>query len=615
MRVLLLCHAFNSLAQRLHIELRDRGHEVSVELDIHDSVTEEAVALFRPDLVLAPFLKRAIPESVWRTYRCLIVHPGIIGDRGPSALDWAILRGERQWGVTVVEASAVFDAGDIWATRVFPMRNATKGGLYRNEVTEAAVACTFEAIEKISCGKELPQPLDYSRPDVLGRPHAPIRKTDRHVDWEQQDADEILLRIRSADGAPGVAAEWLGEEFHFYDAHPEGRLTGKPGQVIAQRNGAVCVGTQNGAVWIGHLRRNSRDGLPPLKLPALAVLGQERLKDVPALSPVDARTYSDLWYEELGEVGYLHFPFYNGAMSVDHCERLRRAVQEAKSRPTRVIVLLGGPDFWSNGIHLSVIENATSPAEESWRNIEAMDDLVREIIDTPRHITISALQGNAGAGGAFLALAADHVWARSGIVLNPHYKGMGNLYGSEYWTYLLPRRTGQDKASAIAEARLPVGTAEARRWRLIEESFGESPERFVSFVKERAEILAKDRAFPLLIKEKGQRRKEDEAIKPLATYRAEELERMKLNFFGFDPSYHIARYNFIRHVPKSRTPSYLATYRSTNSRKAERPIAPNDQSVGLAEHSPSPLPSRENAFEAPQSKRGLSPRSSSNAAR
>jgi putative two-component system protein, hydrogenase maturation factor HypX/HoxX len=294
-------------------------------------------------------------------------------------------------------------------------------------------------------------------------------------------------------------------------------------------------------------------------------LGKQQLADVPELLSSAGRTYRDLWYEEQDGVGYLHFPFYNGAMSVDHCQRLRRALQVAKSRPTKVIALLGGPDFWSNGIHLAVIENAASPAEESWRNIQAMDDLVLEIVDTPHHITISALQGNAGAGGVFLALAADHVWARNGIVLNPHYKGMGNLYGSEYWTYLLPRRSGQCKAKEIAEARLPVGTAEARRWRLIDDGFGENPEKFISLVKERAEALALDPSLPCLLEEKRRRRREDEAAKPLASYRSEELERMKLNFFGFDPSYHIARYNFIRHVPKSRTPSYLARHRSTSS--------------------------------------------------
>ena len=61
-------------------------------------------------------------------------------------------------------------------------------------------------------------------------------------------------------------------------------------------------------------------------------------------------------------------------------------------------------------------------------------------------------RGNAGAGGCFLALAADQVWAHGGVVLNPHYKNMGNLYGSEYWTYLLPRRVGEAGARCVERA-------------------------------------------------------------------------------------------------------------------------------------------------------------------
>ena len=81
MRILLLTHSFNSLSQRLFGLLRAQGHEVSVELDIADSVTEDAVALFRPDVVLAPFLKRRIPQSVCAHTVCLVVHPGVPGER------------------------------------------------------------------------------------------------------------------------------------------------------------------------------------------------------------------------------------------------------------------------------------------------------------------------------------------------------------------------------------------------------------------------------------------------------------------------------------------------------------------------------------------------------
>ena len=140
-------------------------------------------------------------------------------------------------------------------------------------------------------------------------------------------------------------------------------------------------------------------------------------------------------------------------MGTEQCERLRQAFVEARRRDTRVIVLAGGPDFWSNGMHLNLIEAADSAADESWRNINAIDDLALEIIDTKSHLTVAALQGSAGAGGVFLARAADEVWAREGVILNPHYKDMGNLYGSEYWSYLLPRYAGADNAVRITRAR------------------------------------------------------------------------------------------------------------------------------------------------------------------
>src|SRR4029453_6910810 len=57
-------------------------------------------------------------------------------------------------------------------------------------------------------------------------------------------------------------------------------------------------------------------------------------------------------------------------------------------------------------------------------------------------LVVSALIGDAAAGGVPFALAADRVYAREDVVLNPYYGHMGGLYGSEYWTYLLPRRVG-----------------------------------------------------------------------------------------------------------------------------------------------------------------------------
>ena len=564
MKILFLTHSFNSLAQRLWVELTRRGHEVSIEFDINDNVAVEAVALFRPDLVIAPFLKRAIPEAVWRERVCLVVHPGIPGDRGPSALDWAIMNGETEWGVTVLQANAVMDGGDIWATRGFPMRAARKSSLYRNEVTEAATAAVLEAVEKFEQGGFKPTPLDYANPAVRGSERPLMKQEARRIDWTRDDTATVLKKIRAADSVPGLADRLQGVDCWLFNAHPEGALRGaQPGAVIAQRQGALCRATVDGAVWITHARRKSDQ--PTFKLPAAQAIPEAAAgvpeAALPTLPPREASTWQDIAYEEEGGVGFLHFDFHNGAMSAVDCLRLRDAFVEAGKRDTKVIVLMGGPDFWSNGIHLNAIESADSPADASWANIVAMDDLCRAILDCGSHYVVAAMQGNAGAGGVFLALTADCVLAREGVILNPHYKGMGNLYGSEYWTYLLPRRVGDERAQAITQNRLPIGAREAVAQGLIDACFGADVPAFVAAVKAQAMALAARPDLAQLIEDKRAARARDETAKPLEAYRTEELERMRLNFYGFDPSYHVARYHFVHRVPHAWTPLHLARHR------------------------------------------------------
>ena len=564
MKILFLTHAFNGLAQRLFVELRALGHEVSIEIDVNDALTAQAIALARPDVVIAPFLKRAIPESVWKAVPCLVVHPGPPGDRGPSALDWAILEGEKEWGVTVLQAVGEMDAGPVWAHRAFPMRLAPKSSLYRREVTEAAVGAVTEALASLERGEHAIAPAELGSV-ARGRARPLCRQADRAIDWARDDTETVLRKIHSADGFPGIRDEIAGRPVRLFGAHAEGRLRGPtPGEIVATRHGGILRATRDGAVWISHLQAIADE--PTLKLPATEVLG-EALAGVAEIAyhveaPENGPTWRELRYEEHGEVGVLHFAFHNGAISTSQCRRLVAALQYAKSRPAKVLVLAGGPDAWCNGIHLNAIEASGRPAEASWENINAIDDVALEIIETTDRLVVSALAANAGAGGVFLALAADRVWMGRGVVLNPHYKGMGNLYGSEYWTYLLPRRVGREKAAEITERRLPMGSQEAVALGLADARFGHDPGAFLQAAIKRAEAMARDPRFPDLVYAKRRQRLVDETAKPLAKYREEELEQMKLNFYGFDPSYHVARYHFVYKLPKARTPHYLATHRA-----------------------------------------------------
>src|SRR6266700_5730619 len=432
MKIVFFTTAHNSLSQRAFVELVDRGHTVVVVIASSEEVMLEAVEREHPDLIVAPILKKVIPASIWQQHTCIIIHPGIKGDRGPSSLDWAILNACEEWGVTLLQAGAEMDAGDIWASRTFAMRNGSKSHLYRHEVTEAAIQGLLETITKVESKTFIPEPLDYSREDVKGRLQASMKQADRAIDWRDTTAS-ILRKIRCADSFPGILDTVLGMQCYLYGAHAEDALRGTPGEIIAKRDGAICRATGDGAMWITHVKQKGTAGQTYLKLPATQVLGDwlASVPDVPVAvdQPYDGRTYRDIWYEERQAVGYLHFELYNGAMNTDHCQRLREAFLLICRRPTKVIVLMGGTDFWSNGIHLNMIEAAADPAHESWRNIQAMDDLVRELITTDSHLVISALQGNAGAGGVILALRQIVSMPEKGLCSIPIIKGWAICMG------------------------------------------------------------------------------------------------------------------------------------------------------------------------------------------
>ncbi|MQS12801.1 hydrogenase maturation protein [Streptomyces kaniharaensis] len=562
MRILLIASAFNSLTQRVHTELRGRGHQVAVQLALGDEQMRAAVDRTDPELIVCPMLTRAVPEDIWSTRTVLIVHPGPKGDRGPSSLDWAITEGAERWGVTVLQAVAEMDAGDIWASVEFPLTGCGKSELYRNEVADAAVEAVLLAVQRFEGGLFTPEPLDYDRSDVRGRLRTFLGQDARRIDWAADDTATVLRKLRAADSQPGVLDELYGREYFLHGGHPEDELRGPvPGAVIATRDGAICRATVDGAVWIPQLRRRRTPGGPAtFKLPAATVLVDElyRVREVPVTPSEAARrdTWSELRYHEDGDVGFLEFAYAGGAMSTEQCRRLLAAYREAADRPTSVLVLGAARDFFSNGIHLNVIEGAGFPALESWENINAMDDVVEAILTTTDKLTVSALAGNAAAGGLMLALAADEVWCRESAVLNPHYRLMG-LYGSEYWTYTLPRRVGAGQAERLTAEALPLGAEQARRIGLVDHTSSGNAAEFRRWVAREAARRARSPELTARLVEKKRRRAADEEERPLADHRAEELRRMHANFYRAGEPYHALRRDFVHKVCPVATPEHL----------------------------------------------------------
>ena len=546
MKILVLSTAFSGLTQRVVRELVCLGHVLEEHYGMDEDLLREQIAGFRPDLILCPFLTQRIPDDIWQNTLCLIVHPGIEGDRGPSSLDWSIAEGEPEWGVTLLQADAEMDAGDIWGTATFPMRMAGKTSIYKREVTAAAVKLIKQALNDFTNTQFKPRPLVYDNPTVKGRCRDMMRQSDRCINWRTDSTETILNKINAADSTPGIKDEIGGHEVYLFGAREARDIKGKPGEVVAIQHGAICRATKNGAVWIRQLKCKDHPDLAPIKLAAAQVCSKilpskvlEAIKH--SGEHIESR---DIRIVRHDDAAYIYFDFYNGAANTQQCIDLKNQLVTLKSSDVKTLVFMGGEDFWSNGIHLNCIEGSDDPALESWQNINAIDDLVLEIINTPNQITVAALRNNAGAGGAIMALACDQVFVRAGAVVNPHYGTMG-LYGSEYWTYLLPRRVGREEANRIAEACQPMLAVEALQIGFADMLFPEDWHAYHERLQDYCASLSERTDLSQLLLAKSERRDRDEKIKPLVEYRKEELTHMRKSFYNPASEYHQARRRFV----------------------------------------------------------------------
>lgn len=561
MKILLFASAYNGMCQRIHKELEAEMHSISIELSSNEQKMLKAVDDFQPELILCPFLKHAVPEKIWQHHLCLIVHPGIEGDRGPSSLDWAIASKTVNWGVTLLQADAEMDAGDIWDTQTFHVRNTAKASIYRREVIATAVNMIknvlHHSLNKIDFK---PRPLDYSNPSVKGEYLPLMRQNSRKINWDIDSAEMITRKINAADSFPGVLDTIAGNEVYLFGARPEYSLySSTPGEIIGHRDGAICRATIDGSVWIRQLKMSPQDECKFFKLPALHVITKQfpNAHLFENLRALNSKLQNDIKIETQNAVAYVSFDFYNGAMSTEQCHNLLSRLRELRERnDIRVIALMGGEDFWSNGIHLNCIQASVDPARESWRNINAIDDIVQELITMTNKVTVAALRNNAGAGGAIMPLACDKVFAREGVVLNPHYLTMG-LFGSEYWTYLLPKRVGDAKAKELTESCLPLLATQAYKFGMVDKVLLEDWKTYHQLLQRECEALADDVNYFALLSRKQYTRMRDEAIRPLEAYRQNELQHMKAIFDNPQSGYHHLRYNFVYKISCNQTPARL----------------------------------------------------------
>ena len=314
MKIILLVTTFNSLTQSYFVKLKDLGYKVDVVYAINKTQMIKEVNEFNPDIIICPFLKKFVPSEIFTKYPTFIVHPGPIGDKGAYSIDNAIRTKQKRWGVTILRANEEFDGGDIYVSLEFDLRETYKASIYRNETLRSA----SKALDILL--KNLQNP-HFNPIKQLDTPmHLRLTLNHRKIDWQNDTTQQIIQKIYMSDSYPGVKDNILGVECYLFGAWEEEKIKGKPKEILAKRDGAICIGTKDSAIWITHLKEVGK-----FKLPATYVL-KEKLKGIkenrlPLIFDKSYKTFYEISADIKDDIAYLSLSFHIGAFRADQCMR------------------------------------------------------------------------------------------------------------------------------------------------------------------------------------------------------------------------------------------------------------------------------------------------------
>lgn len=202
-----------------------------------------------------------------------------------------------------------------------------------------------------------------------------LKQSDCAIDWSLDSPETIARKVQSRGSQPGLLDSIYNMPLYFYGAHIQPLSTPSvvpPKTILSYDKRALLFSTKDpyNALWITHLK-NSANKHYPFKLPATMVIQPDTI--VPEKYP----PFEDIWTRRVGDICYVRWEFYNGAMRDDHCQRLKQVLEHQNRIPFNVLVLLDGKRFFSNGIDLNTIEASHNPVQQSHLYINAINNLIQ----------------------------------------------------------------------------------------------------------------------------------------------------------------------------------------------------------------------------------------------
>lgn len=246
---------------------------VAAGIDVYQPQTYKDDQVFaeyeklKPDLMVMAFVTDIIPARFLDvpSMGSICYHPSILPrHRGASAINWAVIMGDSQTGLSIFWADGGIDTGPILLQKTIDIgAEDTTGSLYFNQLFPMGVDAMIESVDLIKSG-DAPRSVQ----DETGATYEPpCDDAVAGIDW-QKPAQETYNLIRGCDPQPGAFTTLQDEKVCFYGAKLERTATDQAPGTVVSVDGSLCVAVPDGQLIVGKVRTSKHGKIPAAEFAA-----------------------------------------------------------------------------------------------------------------------------------------------------------------------------------------------------------------------------------------------------------------------------------------------------------------------------------------------------------
>lgn len=249
-------------ADPLRAAAEEKGLKVFQFKSLRDAEAHEALKSLKVDIGIMAYVLQFAPDTLVKIPRLGTIqyHPSLLPKyRGPSSINWPIIRGDARTGLTIFRPNEGLDEGPVVLQKECDIGpDETIGDVYFNKLFPMGVKAMVEAADLVFAGKHTETVQDESQASYEGW----CRAAEAQIHWANH-VDFVYNVIRGTNPAPGAWTTLNGKKLQIFDARKQlfrkfGDVAGKIGEVAEVTDNSFKVTAQGGVIEV--LRARGEDG-------------------------------------------------------------------------------------------------------------------------------------------------------------------------------------------------------------------------------------------------------------------------------------------------------------------------------------------------------------------